>query len=102
MTDTQQHTQEVQSTPSKINTKNIYTGAYHSQTTENKSQDKVLKEAQTKKISPTEDQGWVPKQTSHQKLCKQEENGERKEERQSCKIRFQKDIFILWEGEVLF
>lgn len=57
MTDTQQHTQEVQSTPSKINTKNIYTGAYHSQTTENKSQDKVLKEAQTKKISPTEDQG---------------------------------------------
>lgn len=57
MTDTQQHTQEVQSTPSKINTKKMYTGAYHSQTTENKSQNKVLKEAQMKKISPIEDQG---------------------------------------------
>jgi len=57
MTDTQQHTQEVQSAPSKINTKKMFTGAYHSQTTENKNQDKVLKEAQMKKISPIEDQG---------------------------------------------
>ena len=57
MTDTQQHTQEVQSTPSKINTKKMFTGACHSQTTENKNQDKVLKEAQMKKISPIEDQG---------------------------------------------